>query len=171
MSWRDLFLAAAASVALVGCGFQPIAATTSVDRDTARLPLRTINLAIDIDRDERRFEYLLRQAFDQSVIIDRSAANALVIDVDVDQEGLAIQQNDSVTRFNLTATANYSIVDGDGKELLDGATVSITALNTTASQFSTSVSQRDALRRLATDLSNRIVTLLRLHYSNAALSQ
>ena len=176
MSSRRVVCAGLAAGALFGCGFQPIATPSTVGISSigvqdARLPLRAVGVSVDIDSDAKRFEYLLRQALDRSIATGVSVDDGLDITVVIEREGLAIEQNDSVTRYNLTATADYELQSASGDVVLDKKTVSITAVNATASQFSTAVSQRDALRRIANDLANRIIVQLRLHYSTVALNQ
>lgn len=171
MSSRSIFACLAAAMLLTGCGFEPIAAPTSTTTETAQVRLAAIDVRIARSGENGRFEYVLRQELKRSLAIDSTSDDRLAMSIAIDREGLAIQQNDTVTRFNLTATMDYSLADANGAELLGGKTVSITALNATASQFSTSVAERDAMRRLAADLAARIVTLLRLHYSTVALAE
>lgn len=171
MWWRSVTGLMIVAHLTIACGFKPIAAPTASTNQDALLRLRDIAVSVRIDSDAERFEYLMRQELRRFVSTDPSAAERLVLFADIDREGLAIEQNDAVTRFNLTATLDYSLLEETGVELLGGTTVSITALNATASQFSTNVSEREALRRIAGDLTNRIVTILRLHYADAARAQ
>ena len=154
-------------ISLCACGFQPVAAPNSMTTANAEIPLKDVAIKITARNDEERFQYLLEQELGRSVSITNNASNRLILDVVIEREGLAIAQNDTVTRFNLTATSDYKLQSSDGEAVMEGETVSITALNATASQFTTSVSERDALKRLATDVARRISTILRVHYSRA----
>lgn len=159
--------AVALAITASACGFEPVAAPNSMTTANAEIPLKDISIKVTARSDEERFQYLLEQELGRSVSVTSVAENQLILDIAVVREGLAIAQNDTVTRFNLTATTGYKLQSPGGDAVLEGETVSITALNATASQFTTSVSERDALKRLATDIARRVSTLLRVHYSRA----
>lgn len=145
---------AGALAGLSGCGFQPIASTQS---DSASLLVRDFVVV----GAPRRFEYELRQALGRVLITDPNAGESLRISVDLREEGLAVEQDDAVTRINLRADANYRLQDPEGASAYSGRVVSNTALNATSSQYATEISRRDANKRLAVDVANKIITALR----------
>ena len=165
--WIGVPSVVALQLAISGCGFEPVAAPNAMTTANAEIPLKDISIEINARSDEKRFEYLLEQELGRSVSLIGTAQNKLKLNVSIVREGLAIAQNDTVTRYNLTATTKYVLQPDEGDALLQGETVSITALNATASQFTTSVSEREALKRLANDIARRISTLLRVHYSQS----
>jgi LPS-assembly lipoprotein len=74
-----------------------------------------------------------------------------------DREGLAISASDDVTRYDVTGTARYTLVRrADGAVVTEGTVTSITAYSTTATPYATEVAERDAERRLAVDLADRV---------------
>lgn len=148
-------LAVVALLSVGGCGFQPIASTQN-DNETLRVR------GIKIDDAPRRFAYDLDQALNRLLIEDPNADYELLIEVGIKSEGLAIEQDDAVTRINLTATAHYSLKKSDGVAGATGRVISVTALNATSSQYATEVNRRDALERLANDLANRITSAMRI---------
>lgn len=163
MSLRNLTILALAII-LSACGFTPIAAPTLGTDSRARIELSDLTITVESQRDSERFRYLITRALQDTTRLTDESSLDLKLHIRLSREGLAIEQNDTVTRLNYTAEIDYSLSDNFAVEVLAGSAVSITALNATASQFSTSVSERDALNRLATDISNRISLILRLYY-------
>lgn len=170
MSLRNLAVIAA-MIVLTSCGFHPIAAPTLGTDSRARLEVSDLTITVDTNRDAERFRYLITRALQDSTRLTDESSLDLKLHVRLKRDGLAIEQNDTVTRLNYTAEVDYSLSDEFSVEVLAGSTVSITALNATASQFSTSVSERDALNRLAKDISNRISLILRLYYEENLAAQ
>ncbi|MEL6226179.1 MAG: LPS assembly lipoprotein LptE [Pseudomonadota bacterium] len=148
-------LAGGAILAVAGCGFQPIA-TSSKDAEALRLR------SVSISDAPRRFEYTLEQSLFRIINEDPSAPNRLKVDVDLQERGLAIQQDDAITRINIVATAKYELLDLNGEKIDAGRLTSTTSLNATASQYATEVNRREAMKRLANDIANRLVTSLRI---------
>lgn len=177
MSWRNFLAALLLPASLAGCGFEPIAATPSGgaigEQDLALTQLT-------IDSPDPRFSYRLRQEMLRSVAITPDAAQSMKLVTTIDREGLAIEQDDAVTRLNVVAKTVYTlrdapdIVSADVDGVIEretpplvGSTRAVTAVNTTASQFSAGVSNRDAVDRLAVETALRMVTLLRVNRPDA----
>lgn len=167
MSLRNRVAALLLPLALAACGFSPIAAVpTSVGEQDLVLS------DIDVVAADRRFAYRLRKELMRSVEIDPTAPQSLKLTTSIDVVGLAIQQNDTITRRNITAQTDYALVIAaepgatEPPEPIRGDTSAITAVNATAAQFSTNVSEREAIERLAVETARRIVTFLRVNRSS-----
>lgn len=148
---------------VAGCGFQPLARIDSLTTSNGRIRLADIVYRVDLAREASRFRYYLDREIAKSIDISPESNDTLDLRIDIEREGLAIEQDDSITRLNLTATVQYQLKNSSGEEVFSGQTVSISALNATSSQFTTSIAERNALERLATDVSQRVVTVLRLN--------
>ena len=85
----------------------------------------------------------------------------------LEQTGVALTQQDVTTRYNVTGTADYALVPlAGGPPVASGTVRAITGYSApetvTASAFASLAAQRDAERRLAVDLADRIVQRLAL---------
>lgn len=149
---------------LAGCGFEPIAASTSAigEKD---LVLAQVN----VQSSDSRFAYRLKKEILRSVAIDSNATQAFTVSTAITRAGLAIEQNDTVTRRNVTADTSYALASTDRvagehqASVISGDTSVTTAVNTTASQYSASVSEREAIERLAKETARRLLTFLRVN--------
>ena len=75
------------------------------------------------------------------------------------REGLAFQQDDSATRFNLRLSADFKLIDTrDGSELLQGTARAIAA-------YANLISQRDARRRAAHNVAEGIQDRIAVYFS------
>ena len=134
---------------LASCGFAPIYGNGT----PARALLGDIALGDVIDRMgfELREELELR--------LGKAVAPKYLLDVriEVESEGLAITQDASITRFNLTAIANFKLtpIAGSDAVLVDQVR-SFTAYSATSSPYATRIAEIDARRRLAVTLADQI---------------
>lgn len=163
-SWRQWLAVILLPASVAACGFQPIAAvpTSFGERDL------TLS-ALDVSSNDKRFAYRLRKEMLRSIEIDPAAPQRLTISGTIQRSGLAIEQNDTITRQNVTADSVYTLSteppQGVQKDptVFRGETSAVTAINTTASQFSTSVTDREAVERLSIETSRRMITFLRVN--------
>lgn len=157
MSWHRRSALLGGAAFLTACGFKPIAQKGGL----ATLAFREMTVETDNDR----FRYHLLRSLAESAKTDDASTLRLLMRPQIEREGLAIEQNDTVTRFNLRVTTNYDIVqttDPSAPSLQSGAVESITAVNATTSQFTTSTAERYAVRLLAEDTGRRILRRLQL---------
>jgi hypothetical protein len=83
------------------------------------------------------------------------------------QEGLAIQENTQITRYNYTLTARYELRDAVSNEVLDKGTArAIAAYNVVDSQFGTQSAERDAQERAAREVGEDIRLRIGLYFEN-----
>lgn len=74
-----------------------------------------------------------------------------------EQTGLAIEQDDSVTRYNVKTRVDFELLEGAEMTTASSGTVStLTSYNAITSQYSTLIAEREALRRSARTLAQKI---------------
>lgn len=167
MSSFKLLVAGALIAATTACGFEPIAAPGRPDAGVseAELALSSLKISVYGYSEDERFLYTLRKELTRFVDVGAAGADRLSLNIHLDESGLAIQQDDTITRLNFTATAKYRLSSGDESEPVTGTLRSITATNATSSQFSTAIASRDAYERLAVDIARKMLMILRVKNS------
>ncbi len=151
---KRLLLLLGASLALSGCGLQPLygggthsaAASTLANVGVAPIPGRQ--------------GWLLRNA-----IVDRigdngeSAHYRLDIKLDDKIEGFGIRSDATTTRERRTLRARYQLVDTtSGKAMIDATAGSDIGIDIVNSEYATIAAEQTALERLADRLADQIVT-------------
>ena len=82
------------------------------------------------------------------------------------REGVAFEKDESVTRFNLTVSASYQLVEiGTGSILSSGATRSVAAFNVVQSEFANISAEADAERRAALAVGENIWIRLGVYFA------
>lgn len=147
---RRVMLAAMGAIVLLGGCFRPMLAENSngaAIRGTIVLP--------PIDD---RFSYDLRQTLEDRLGAAGPAPKyRLAITTSIKERGVAITQNNAVTRRNLFATANWALYPiGGNVPILRDRTVSQSGYSATGSLYAGRVTRQDIERRLAVDLGERI---------------
>ena len=81
------------------------------------------------------------------------------------REGIAFQQDDSATRFNLYLTAGFELSNTRTTEiLLKGSTRAIAAYNVVRSDYANLISRRDALKRAAESVADSTATQISIYF-------
>ncbi|MGH6828185.1 MAG: LPS assembly lipoprotein LptE [Rhizomicrobium sp.] len=80
----------------------------------------------------------------------------LKVTIDEVSNGVALENNATITRYNDTLTASYLLTDRGGKEIASGSQTSLSSYNVSNSPYSTLAVQQDSDRRAADDLAERI---------------
>jgi LPS-assembly lipoprotein len=94
-----------------------------------------------------------------------NAAYRLSIRLEEQKEGLAIQTDTRITRYNYNLTAKYELKDAVSGQILDrGISRSIAPYNVVDSQFATLSAERDAQERAAREVGEDIRTRLGLYF-------
>ncbi len=156
--------AVALATVLGACGFQPLYGEhpggARTDAELAQIQV----LSIDHGRTGHDV---------YNALIDRLSPNGepaepdyhLRIDLRETREGVAIERDASITRYNYLLTARYSLVDTrSGNIVHEGQSRSIASYNVVDSQFATLIAQRDAEERAATELSEDIKLRLAIFF-------
>lgn len=152
-SRRGLILSA---LAAGGCGFTPLYGEDS--------PAAALAGRIAIGRIARgplpdRMGFALRESLIRRLGVARDPGFRLDLTLKVEETGLAITPDNATTRYSLTATADWDLVQsGTASPVLSGSARSFSAHSATATVYATRIAARDAERRLAEDLAQRIVT-------------
>ncbi len=151
---------------LANCGFQPLHGKRS-----AALPGNTLSdmsyVAVDTipDRAGQMVRNELLDLLHPGGIAARPVFRLKVL-LSEKREGLAFQQDDSATRFNLRLTASFEMTDTrDGRSLLKGTTRAISAYNVVRSDYANLISRRDALQRAADSVAAGIQNRISIYFS------
>lgn len=167
---RTVWIIAALALALPagGCGFHPLYGNTS---DTAATAGEMALIYVDPIKTPERLGYELRNTlidlFDSS---GRLSGNAYRLSITLAQksEGVAVQNDAAITRYNDTLTAKYVLTDRAGTLITEGSETGLSAYNVVASPYATLAAQRDADQRSAEDIAYRIRTDLAVYFARHA---
>jgi len=95
----------------------------------------------------------------------------LTTDTTLQRSGLAIEDDDEVTRYNLRLTTRFTLrrtgAERGTPPLTEGTVRTIAAYNATAAQYATLVAERQVLRRAARETADKIVKRLAVTYDPA----
>jgi len=145
-----------------GCGFHPLYGDTGTTAGT-----RDKLAAIYVDPIPNRLGYELRnQLIDLFDSSGRASHDSFRLHITVGQksEGVALQNDAAITRYNDTLTIHYELTDRNGKLVTTGEESGISAYNVVASPYATLIAQRDADTRAAYDIAYRIRTDLAVFF-------
>lgn len=164
MSWsRREFLLLAGCALLAGCGFQPLYGQR---QQSASVPMQFA--VIDVNRIEGRAGQHLR-----NYLIDRFSSRGgrfrkayrLDIALSDTKDGLAIREDETVTRFNYRLFGKVRLIRlSDQQVLYEDALRVTSAFNVVKSEFATLSAERDAEQRAARDMGDGIVTRLSIYF-------
>jgi LPS-assembly lipoprotein len=162
MRRRRMFVLAAGAT-LSGCGFQPVYMPTSSGKaGVAQRELAAIQVGIIPDRPGQ----LLRQALQDRLEMGLSGVARryeLSVTFGVSGEGIAIEQNTTVTRLRIIGTANWNLVaqDPGRTTLTSGSAKSVDAINIFDTQYFAADLENEAVtRRIAEALADQITLQL-----------
>lgn len=138
----------AGSSLLAGC-FRPMLAEGGNQRSLrGRIAMPTI---------EGRFGYFLSKSLEDRLGETEQADWILKVSTNITRRGLAVAQNNSVTRQTLLARANWVLRRAStGAVVLSDTATSQSGFNATTSLFATRQTEQDVERRLARDIGERI---------------
>ena len=152
-----------AALALSACGFRPLYAT-----GTTPDGMETYFSQVFVEPIPGRQGVHLRNQMMDALTpagTPSSAAYKLSIKLEDVKEGLAIQANTQITRYNYRLTAQYELRDTVSGEVLDkGLARAIAAYNVADSQFATQSAERDAQERAAREVGEDIRLRLGLYF-------
>jgi LPS-assembly lipoprotein len=152
-----------AALSLSACGFKPLYAT-----GTTPDGMETYFSQVFVDPIPGRQGVHLRNQLMDALTPEGtpgSAAYKLTIKLEDVKEGLAIQENTQITRYNYRLTAHYELRDTVSNEVLDkGLARAIAAYNVADSQFATQSAERDAQERAAREVGEDIRLRLGLYF-------
>jgi LPS-assembly lipoprotein len=146
---RALFLVALLPL-LAACGFRPLYGDARLEPQLA---------AIFVEPVAERNGYELRNSLINALGSNGSQtgkAYRLKIILAEANQGVALQNDATITRYNDTLTVNYTLRDAKGAEVTHGTQTSLAAYNVVTSPYSTLSAQQDADVRAAQDIAERI---------------
>ncbi|MGB8364573.1 MAG: LPS assembly lipoprotein LptE [Rhizomicrobium sp.] len=150
---------------LAACGFHPLYGSQG-SHDGARRVFSSIY--VDPIPGERIGYELRNSLIDNLQGTARPEAAAYHLKVSVDQyiQGIAVENNAAVTRYNYTLNARYELSEArSGKVLRSGLETTLSAYDVVASPYATQVAQEDAQKRGAQDIAYRIQIALAVYFA------
>ncbi len=153
--------------ALGSCGFRPLYGARAGGAATHQALA-----AINIPPARNRLNQMVRDQLLDIMTPRGRPRNALYrLDFTVDQEksAAAIEQDESVERYNLVLTAPFRLVaTADNRILMSATARSVTAFNVVLSDYATLVAEQDAASRAAREIGEDIATRLALYFTRQA---
>ncbi len=139
--------------ALAACGFAPVYGPDAPSRD---LP-GTLAVA----EIPGSFGFVLRERLVTRLGGEGRARHLLEVSTDITSAERAIRGDNTITRFNLEAEADYAVRPADGGEALtSGRVLAFAGYSAVGSPFATRAAEADARDRLARSLADQIVLRL-----------
>jgi LPS-assembly lipoprotein len=140
---------AALCLALAGCGFHPMYGGNLAPEMSS----------IYVEPIAERDGYALR-----NTLIDRLGSDGraegkkyrLKITLNEASQGIALQNDATITRYNNTINARYVLSDAKGDMLMQGTQEELTAYNVVNSPYATLTAEQDASMRAAQTMAERI---------------
>ncbi len=98
----------------------------------------------------------------------QESAYRLRITLTTKSEGIAIQNDAAITRYNDTLSVAYELIDrASGSVVTKGTETGLSAYNVVSSPYATLMAQQDADKRAAEDIAYRIRTDLAVYFAQA----
>lgn len=144
-----LILLALSSTGLAGCGFTPLYASGGLPGKLS---------SIEVVAPDGRAGYLLGQALNDALAVDRSIPSAYRLDLTLAQARVERGvRNNAADRYELTLTADYKLVDKASGAVAHTGSVQAEVTTDTADQpYAGIAAQSDAEQRAATETARRI---------------
>ncbi len=148
------FLAALALLALTACGFAPVYGPGGAGTQ--------LQNAVMVQAPETRDAFLVTRRVEERLGRAGSAARyALDLSVTSSEQGLAVDSQGNITRYNLLGQAQFALRDtGTGQTVMSGTVDNFTGYSATGSTVATLAAARDAQERLMTILADQIIARL-----------
>lgn len=148
-------LVLAASLALTGCGLQPMYA------GGASAPVAQGLAAIEIPAIQGRGGWLVKNALEARLGVAGESAPQYRLDVRLDDalEALGVLNDDTISRERRILRARYQLVDiATGAILLDATAGSDAGIDVVSSEYATIAAEQKALENLALEVADRMAT-------------
>jgi LPS-assembly lipoprotein len=159
------------ALGLTACGFRPLYGRYGANPGAQRIFSSIYVSPIETER----VGYNLRNSLIDLLEAKASPANAIYqLDVALHEtrQGVAVQTNAAITRYNYTLDARYRLIDArTGKVVTSGHQSTLSAYNvmpsSSVSAYSTLMARQDAQRRAAKDIAYRIRLDLGVYFSQS----
>jgi len=135
---------------LAGCGFHPL-------YGDARLQPQLTSIFVEpvAERDGYELRNTLINLLDSNGVSAGKAYHLKLL-LNETNQGVALQNDATITRYNDTLTVVYVLTDATGKEVTRGTQSSLASYNTVTSPYATLAGQQDADKRAAQEIAERI---------------
>jgi LPS-assembly lipoprotein len=159
-----------AALALSGCGFRPLYGTIGANPAGQRI-FATIYVE---PIEHERVGYDLRNK-----LIDllrgparaQEAAYRLEVTVTETREGVALQNDATITRYDLAFTAKYKLTDTKLNTVTQGEETTLESFDVAQSPYASLTGQQEAEKRAAQDIAEHIQIDLGVHFARATSSR
>jgi LPS-assembly lipoprotein len=154
------------AIAASGCGFHPLygdrGATAGNREKLALIFVEPVPQGQDLGYELRN---TLIDLFDASGRSE-GAAYRLKLTLNTKSEGVALENDAAITRYNDTLTVGFELIDTHtNASLMKGEETGLSAYNVVASPYATLTAQRDADTHSAEDIAYRIRTDLAVFFA------
>lgn len=150
---------------LAGCGLQPLYGGVGGDR------IRRALAGISLETPRTRIGATLAEALERELRTDGAPAPSrylLRIELERRRDALLVQLDDSITRFELTLTARYDLVDTtEDRILLRTSAQRVASFNVVQEPYADFVAERDAEDRAARELARAMRNRLALFFAGS----
>lgn len=170
---RRAGIAAALVLALAagGCGFHPLYGSSGTTAETAD---KMASIFVEPIATPQRLGYELRNTlidlFDSSGHVSQNAYR-LRVTLNQKSQGVAVQNDAAITRYNDTLTVDYTLSDMKGVVITKGVETGLSAYDVAASPYATLIAQQDSDTRAAQDIAYRIRTDLAVFFERQAKAE
>jgi LPS-assembly lipoprotein len=138
---------------LAACGFAPVYGPQGAGT--------ALQGRVLVEAPDTRDDQLMLQQIERRLGRAGDPAYGLAIDLIVTQEGLAIDADGDIDRYNLLGTATYTLTSSANSAVVSTGTVTnFTGYSSTGSTVATLAAERDARQRLMTALGDMVVDRL-----------
>lgn len=149
---------------LAGCGLQPLYGGAAGER------VREALASLTVEAPRTRIGAALREALERELEAAGppapSARYLLKLAIERQREALLVQLDDSITRYELTLTARYDLVDlGQDRVLLRTAAQRSASFNVVQQPYADTMAERDAEERAARELARAVRNRLALFFA------
>jgi LPS-assembly lipoprotein len=154
-----------------GCGFHPLYGTSGATAENAG---KLASIFVEPIATPQRLGYELRNTlidvFDSSGRLSQNAYR-LRVTLNTKSQGVAVQNDAAITRYNDTLTVDYTLSDMKGTVITHGIETGLSTYDVVASPYATLTAQQDSDTRAAQDIAYRIRTDLAVFFERQASAE
>jgi LPS-assembly lipoprotein len=135
---------------IAGCGFRPLYGDARMEPQMASIYVEPV-----AERDGYELRNTLINLLGSNGRMGGKAYRLKML-LNETNQGVALQNDATITRYNDTLTVNYVLSDAKGTEVTHGTQTSLSSYNVVASPYSSLAAQQDADKRAVNDIAERI---------------
>ena len=144
------------SLALAGCGFQPVYGTNG--------PASGLRGAILVDEPADRNQFALVEHLERRLGRADAPRFGLKVLLSVEEEGLAVSGSNDITRYNVLGVADFALRDlASGDVVFEDKVSTFTSYSASSQPVATVTAERDAQARLMVALGDKITAKILAH--------